>query len=174
MAYCTYDTYSRTAQPDTSLKDSWALEMKYDEALKCLQKRYDMPHLLHQAHVGAIVEVPGLKEGNSKELRLLYDVCSQHLWVLKTIRYDPSWPMVTSLIKMKLDRSTMFGWQRHTQGSSNMPHYVEILKIINFRARASKTVVTKVQNATFSPCPAGSKSGQRMWQTLTQPAYRAV
>ena len=34
------------------------LGSEYEEAIKCLQKRYDKPCLLHLAHVKAIVEVP--------------------------------------------------------------------------------------------------------------------
>ena len=77
-----------------SLKDGPALQViegltgsgsGYEEAIKCLQKRCDKPCLLHQAHVRAIVEVPGPKEGNGKEVRRLHEVCSQHLRALKTI-----------------------------------------------------------------------------------------
>ena len=60
----------------------------YAEAVECLQKRYDKPRLLHQAHVRAIIEAPGPKEGNGKELRRLHDVCSQHLRALKAMGYE--------------------------------------------------------------------------------------
>ena len=54
--------------------------------------------------------------------------------------YDPSGPFITSLVEMKLDRTTMFEWQRHTQEISDVPHYAEILEFIDLRARASETV----------------------------------
>ena len=38
------------------------------EAMKCLQKRYDKLCLQHQWHVMTIVEVPGWKDSNGKEL----------------------------------------------------------------------------------------------------------
>ena len=100
-----------------SLKDGPALHViegvtgsgsEYGEAIKCLQKCYDKPRLLHLAHVKAIVEVPELKEGNGKDLRRLHNVCSQHLRALNAMGYDPSGPFVTSLIESKLDTSTMF------------------------------------------------------------------
>ena len=56
-----------------SLKDGSAQDViegllgsgnEYEEAIKCLQKRYNKPRLLHQAHITAIVEVLGLKDGN--------------------------------------------------------------------------------------------------------------
>ena len=90
-----------------------------------------MPQMLHQAHVRAIIEIPGPKEGNSKERRRLHDACSQHLRVLKTMGHNPSGPFMKSLIEMKLDWSTMYEWQRPAQESSDMPHCVEILQFIN-------------------------------------------
>ena len=35
----------------------------YNEAVECLQSRYDRPRLIHQTHVKKIVEFPPLKEG---------------------------------------------------------------------------------------------------------------
>ena len=72
----------------------------YAEGVECLQKCYDKPRLLHQAHVRAIIEAPGPKEGNGKELLCLHDVCSQHLRALKAMGYDPSWPFTTLLVEM--------------------------------------------------------------------------
>ena len=40
----------------------------YEEAIKCLKKWYDRPHLTHQAHIRSILEEPTLKDGNGKEL----------------------------------------------------------------------------------------------------------
>ena len=57
----------------------------YAEAIESLQKHHDKPRLLHQVHVKAIVDVPGLKEGSGRELRRLHDVCSQHLRALKAM-----------------------------------------------------------------------------------------
>ena len=87
-----------------------------------LLKLYDKPHLLHVTHLKAIVEVLETKEGSGKELLRLHEVCSQHMRVLKTMYYDPSGSFITSLIETKLDRSTMFEWQRHTQEKSDVPH----------------------------------------------------
>ena len=74
---------------------------EYDEAIKCLQKRYDKPRLLHQARVRTIAEVPRHVEGHGNELRRLHDICSQHLRALKTrvmIHHDLSF--VTSLVEL--------------------------------------------------------------------------
>ena len=71
----------------------------YAEAVECLQKRYDKPRLLDQAHVRAIIEAPGPKEGNGKELLRLHDVCSQHLRALKAKGYFSPRPFITKLVR---------------------------------------------------------------------------
>ena len=40
----------------------------YEEAVKCLQTRYDRPRMVHQTHVRRIVEAPSLRDGTGKEL----------------------------------------------------------------------------------------------------------
>ena len=39
----------------------------YDEAVKCLQERYDRPRQIHQTHVCRIVEATPFKDGTVKE-----------------------------------------------------------------------------------------------------------
>ena len=36
----------------------------YAEAIECLKKLYDQPHILHRVHVRSISEAPVLKDGN--------------------------------------------------------------------------------------------------------------
>ena len=50
----------------------------YVEAIECLRKRYNRPHLLHEMHVHAIIGAPTLKYGSGRELRHLYDLEDQH------------------------------------------------------------------------------------------------
>ena len=92
------------------MKGLSGMKSKYRKAMTMLQKRYDRPNLLYQAHVHTIVGVPLLEEGNIKELCRLHDVVSQHLWVLKVMDCEPG-PFVTSLIQLKLDEGTAFEWQ---------------------------------------------------------------
>ena len=82
----------------------------YDEAVKCLQERYDRPRQIHQTHVRCIVEAPPLKGGSGKEIRALHDVVIQHLRALKSLGHEPSPAFITSLLEMKLDSTTMFEW----------------------------------------------------------------
>lgn len=85
-----------------------------------------------------IVDAHPLKDGTGKELRRLLDVIQQHLRALKSLGQDPSGPFITSLIELKLDQTTMFEWQRHSQSSANVPHYDDLLEFLSLRAQASE------------------------------------
>ena len=97
----------------------------YGEAIKCLQERYDRPRLIHQAHVRAIIDAPSLKDGNGRELRRLHDVANQHMRAIRAMEYSP-WTFVTSVLETKLDQTTMFEWQKHSQGSKKVPDYLAL------------------------------------------------
>ena len=55
----------------------------YNEAIRRLQKRYDRPRVLYQAHVRKIQEAFPLKTGSGQELRRLHDLLQQHIRALK-------------------------------------------------------------------------------------------
>ena len=111
----------------------------YSEAVKCLQTRFDRPRLIHQTHVRMISEAPALKDGSGKELRRLHDTAQQHLRALKSMGHEPPGPFITSLLELKLDTETMFEWQRHSQESTDVPHFTRLLEFLNLRAQASET-----------------------------------
>ena len=111
---------------------------QYDEAVKCLQERYDRPRLIHQAHVRKIVEAPGLKDNGGKKLCRLHDTLQQHLRALRAMGKEPSPSFTTSLIEMKLDPETMFEWQKASQDSTDVPPYAKLLEFLNLRAQASE------------------------------------
>ena len=113
---------------------------QYGEAVECLRARYDRPRLIHQAHVRKIIEAPSLKDGTGKELRRLHDTAQQHLRALKAMKKEPSAPFITSLLEMKLDPTTMFEWQRASQGSVDVPNYADLLEFLNLRAQASESL----------------------------------
>ena len=79
----------------------------YEEAIKCLQERYDRPRLIYQAHVRAIIDAPSLKDGNGSELRRLHDTANQHMRAIKAMGYSP-WTFVMSALETKLDQTTKF------------------------------------------------------------------
>ena len=120
----------------------------YAEAVGCLQARYDRPRLIHQTHVRMILDAPGLKDGTGKELRRLHDMVPQHLRALKALGHEPPGPFVTSLLELKLDTTTMFEWQRHSQTSEDVPHYNDLLAFINLRAQASESSTSESSRRT--------------------------
>jgi hypothetical protein len=99
----------------------------YSEAIECLQSRYNHPRLIHQTHVKMILEAPPLKDGSGRELRKLHDVVLQHLRALRTMKCEPSGPFITSVLELKLDTNTLFEWQKHSQDSSDVPHFDQLL-----------------------------------------------
>ena len=103
----------------------------YVEAVDCLKTRYDRPRLIHQTHVKMILEAPSLKDGTGKELRRLHDTVQQHLRALKAMGQEPSSAFVTSVLELKLDTSTMFEWQKHSQDHRDVPDYHELLEFLD-------------------------------------------
>ncbi len=83
-----------------------------------------------------ILEVSSLKEGSGRELRYLHDVVQQNLCALKSMDYEPSRPFITSVLKLKFDQNTTFEWQKHSQGTTDVPYYRELLEFINMRTQA--------------------------------------
>ena len=106
----------------------------YDEAVKCLKARYDRPRLIHRTHV----QMP-LREGHGKELRRLHDNIQQHVRALKTLGCDLPGKFITSMIELKLYVDTLFEWQKHSQSSTDVPHFEKLLEFIDLRAQASET-----------------------------------
>ena len=111
----------------------------YKEAVECLRSRFDRPRLIHQAHVRKIIEAPSLRDGSGKDLRRFHDTMQQHLRALKAMGHEPPGPFLTSLLELKLDVDTTFEWRRHSQSSTGIPHYHELLDFVNLRAQASET-----------------------------------
>ena len=66
----------------------------------------------------------------------------QHLRALKSMGYEPSGQFITSTLELKLDQSTMFEWQKHSQKSTGVPHYQDLLEFFNLRAEASESSLT--------------------------------
>ena len=118
---------------------------QYTEAVECLRSRYDRPRLVHQMHVRKIMDIPRMKEGNGKEIRLLHDTALQHLRALRAMGHEPSGSFITSLLELKLDSTTMFEWQQHSRSHSDVPHYEELLTFINLRAQAAETLTPDIR-----------------------------
>jgi len=113
----------------------------YEQAVECLQQRYDKPRFIHQSHVSAIVEASSIKTGSAKELRLLHDVVNQHVRSLRAIKGDTFEAFVSSSVEMKLDRASKFAWQQSVRERKDVPPIDELLEFIDSRAQASESVV---------------------------------
>ncbi len=112
---------------------------QYKEAIDTLKARYDRPRIIHQTHVRKIYDVPSLKDGSGKELRRFHDTVQQHLRALKAMDEEPTGSFITALLELKLDKDTMFEWQKASQDSKKTPHYDDLLKFLDLCAQASET-----------------------------------
>lgn len=57
------------------------------------------------------------------------------------MRSEPSGAFITSAIELKLDKCTMFEWQKHSQKHDEVPRYEELLAFIDLSARATESLV---------------------------------
>ena len=108
--------------------NDWKLRGSYWLSLRV----YDWPRLIHQAHIRPILEAPSLKNGSGQELHHLHDVMKQHVRALKAMKYDSLETFFSSLIELKLDRSSMFAWQSHSKDQREVPSYTNLLQFIDF------------------------------------------
>ena len=131
---------------------------QYKEAIDSLKARYDRPRIIHQTHVRKICEVSSLKDGSGKEIRRFYDTVQQHLRALKAMKEEPTGSFITALLELKLDRDTMFEWQKSSQDAKKIPHYDDLLKFLDLRAQASET------------CSSESKGHHQMWKHFPKSA----
>ena len=83
-------------------------------------------HMLHQEHVRRIYEVPSLKDGSGKDIGRFHDTVKQHLRAPHPMSEDPTGSYITALLELKLDKETVFEWQKASQASKTTPHYMMI------------------------------------------------
>ena len=94
-----------------------------------------------QYHVRKIIDAPSLRDGNGKELRKFHDTMQQHIRALKAMGHEPPGSFLTSLLELKLDVGTTFEWQKHSQSSTGIPPFQDLLDFVNLRAQASETAL---------------------------------
>ena len=73
---------------------------------------------------------------------------TQHHRALKSLGHEQSQAFITSLLEIKLDSTTMFEWQTHSQEHSDVPDYQVLLDIPNLRAQAAEAALTEKKRAT--------------------------
>ena len=115
----------------------------YKEAIRCLQRRYNWPSLIHQVHVCTIYEALSSRDSNGRELDCLHDIAAL-CWgiTIKAMDYESSDPFITFILKLKLDLTTMSEWQRHRQDSREIPHYTALLEFLDHWTHASKNNIS--------------------------------
>ena len=116
--------------------------------------------------------MPSLTDGSGKELRRFHDTAKQHLRALKAMKEDPNGSFITALLELKLDKGTMFEWQKASQEAKKIPHYDDLLEFLNLRAQASKTCSSELKRSHSSrranPKSATSFATRSHTQLLTQ------
>ena len=58
------------------------------------------------------------------------------------------------MMELKLDPSTMFEWQKCSQKSADVPHYSELLEVLNLCAQASETYTSDIRTPSSDTHPA--------------------
>lgn len=61
-------------------------EENFDVAWKILESRYDKLHVIVQAHIQSILEIPCTKKESYKELRQLLNITTKHINPLKALK----------------------------------------------------------------------------------------
>ena len=150
-----------------ALKDSTAKSLvanlspsgdQYSEAIKCLQDRYNRPRLVLQAHTTALIECPSLKEGSSRELRRIHDTWTSHTRALKVLGATLDHVYLTTLLQMKLDRSTTYEWEKHSKSYvMDVPPLEELLEFLDFQARALEGSAVGKKTVTSGHGPFNTK-----------------
>ena len=85
-----------------------------------------------------IIDAPSLRDGNGKELRKFHDTMQQHI---RAMGHEPPGLFLTSLLELKLDVGTTFEWQKHSQSSTGIPPFQDLLDFVNLRVQASETAL---------------------------------
>ena len=81
------------------------------------------------------------------------------------MRYETFASLVTSILELKLDHSTMFEWQRHTQDSNQVPNFDVLLDFLDLRARAGENATREGERRRQAPPPDK--------KAATRPSYTA-
>ena len=50
---------------------------------------------------------------------------------------------ITSVLKIELDPTTMFEWEKYSQESTEVPHYNDLLEVLNMQAQASESLIVE-------------------------------
>ena len=117
----------------------------YSEAIRYLQKCYDQPCVLHQAHVQKIQKAFPLKTGNGQELLRMHDHLQQHIRALKVSGVYSIETYLTVAIELKLDKGKKLRWTEHSSKCETTPPCEELSNFFIDQARHHESVMHSVQ-----------------------------
>ena len=109
------------------------------------------------------VDVPSLKEGNAKVIRCLHDALLQHNRALKAMNEDKFETLLTGIIELQLDPTTMRDWQRTTRENKEVPIFEDLLDFLDMQAHDTENSVRDVEKKR----PTASNPGKRTTKSYT-------
>lgn len=121
----------------------------YTESLQILEKRYNNPTIVINAHMKALLDTPNITKGNSQQLREFTTRIKQHLASLKTLN-EPidTWDTILVYIfSQKLDIYTNRAYQLD-KNLDDKPNFEAFLEFLENRAKALEAVNDQSQNKT--------------------------
>ena len=144
----------------------------YAEAITCLQKRYDRPRLIHQAHIRAVIEAPPLRDGTGKELRHVHDVINHHtcMRAITAMADNSLEAFVTSIIESTLDQTSMFACQDYSHDRREVPPYETLLEFLDRHARATVILFAKASRNIWE----WFLKGELPQNPLTRPVWKKL
>ena len=76
-----------------------------------------------------------MKANNNGKLQKLYDVCKQHIRVIKiSNQYDLD-AFITIMMELKMDEVTKLKWMELSNDCQTTPPYKKLLKFLNLQAQ---------------------------------------
>ena len=112
----------------------------YHKAIKCLKGH---TRITNCEHVCSILQTLSLKAHNGKELRKLYDLCSQHIRVIKATDTCNIDTFLTIIMELKLDEVTKLKWMEYSNDSQMTPPNAKSLKFLDLQFRHFESVPPK-------------------------------
>ncbi|XP_076658716.1 uncharacterized protein LOC143362429 [Halictus rubicundus] len=110
-------------------------EENYVVAWNLLQRRFNNPRKIIQAHIRALFELPQIHSHNLQILRTLTDKVEMHINALRALEQPVDWhEMLIYIVTAKLDKHTRLQWERSVD-EDRMPTIQDLIKFLNKFAR---------------------------------------
>ena len=96
-----------------------------------------------------------MNEGNGKELIRIHDVALQHDRALKAMNEDSFEMLLTAILELKMDPTTMRHWQRSSREHKEVLQCLDLIDLIELRAHDLENTLRDVvkKHPTYSIIP---------------------